>query len=201
MDSHADTAVCGSNFTVLHYTSQECDVTPYNSKDVEKNVPIATCATAWDDSSGTTYIIKVHQALYMGDRGMDHSLLNPNQLRAHGLEVQDNPFDSVQCHIDTGFDNVKIPLFTQGTVIFTDTRSPTEEELNNCQHITITSSKIWDPHNLSFPKHTTVIEDNQFVVKASNTSQRLYSINTMGPRMVSAAKAIENDYSTFPMPA
>ena len=201
MDSHADTAVCGSNFTVLTYTSQECDVTPYNSKDVEKNVPIATCATAWDDSSGTTYIIKVHQALYMGDRGMDHSLLNPNQLRAHGLGVQDNPFDSVQCHIDTGFDNVIIPLFTQGTVIFTDTRSPTEEELSTCQHITITSSKIWDPHNLSFPKHTTVIEDNQFVVKASNTIQRVYSINTMGPRMVSAAKVIGDDYSTFPVPA
>ena len=46
INNHADTAVCGSNFVVLAYTSQECDVTPYNSKDVEKNVPIATCATA-----------------------------------------------------------------------------------------------------------------------------------------------------------
>ena len=60
MDSHTDTEVYGSNFLVLNYTSQEFDVTPYNSKDVEKNVPITTCATAWDDSSGTTYIIKVH---------------------------------------------------------------------------------------------------------------------------------------------
>ena len=46
MDSHADTAVCGSNFVVLDYTSQECDVTPYNAKDVEKNLLIATCSTA-----------------------------------------------------------------------------------------------------------------------------------------------------------
>ena len=87
IDSHADTAVCSSKFVVLVYNSQEYDVAPYNSKDVEKNVPIATCETAWDDSTDTTYIVKTHQALYMGNRGMDHSLLNPNQLRAHGVEV------------------------------------------------------------------------------------------------------------------
>ena len=81
MDSHADTAVCGSNFVVLDYTSQECDVTPYNSKDIERNVPIATCATAWDDSSGVTCISKIHQALYMGDRGLDH-LVRPKYHQA-----------------------------------------------------------------------------------------------------------------------
>ena len=46
MDSHADTAVCGNNFVVLDHTSQKFDVTPYNAKNVEINVPIATCATA-----------------------------------------------------------------------------------------------------------------------------------------------------------
>ena len=86
---------------MLNYTYQECDVTPHNSKDAEKNVPIATCATAWDDSSVTAYLIKIHQALYVGDRGRDHSILNPNQLRAHGVEVQDNSFELVQYHIDT----------------------------------------------------------------------------------------------------
>ena len=60
MDNHADAAACGSNFTKLNYTSQEYGVTPYNSKDVEKNVPIATCATALDNSTGTTCIIKIH---------------------------------------------------------------------------------------------------------------------------------------------
>ena len=129
MDSHADTSLCGGNFVVIDYASQEYDVTPYNSKDVEKDVPIATCAIAWDDSSGVTYIMKIHQANYMGDRGMDHSLINPNQLRAHGVEIQNSLFNPIQCHIDTCFDDVIIPLFTQGTVVFTNTRTPTEEEL------------------------------------------------------------------------
>ena len=57
MDSHADTAVCVSNFVVLDYTSKEFDVTPYNAKDVEKNVTIAICATAWNDSTGETDIL------------------------------------------------------------------------------------------------------------------------------------------------
>ena len=35
----------------------------------------------------------------MGDRRMDHSLPNTNQLRGHGSEVQDNPYDPTQCHI------------------------------------------------------------------------------------------------------
>ena len=190
MDSHADTAVCGSNFVVLDYTSQVCDVTPYNSKDVEADVPIATCATAWDDSSGTTYILKVHQALYMGDRGMDHSLLNPNQLRAHGVEVQDNPFEPVQCHIDTGFDDVKIPMSTKGTVIYVNTRTPTEMELCECPHITLTSSKTWDPHNIKFPRPTTVIDDNQFVVKACKSHYRTCNDDAINTRMVSAAQVI-----------
>ena len=201
MDSHEDTAVCGSNFVVLDYTSQECDVTPYNSKDIEKNVPIATCATAWDDSSGVTYIVKIHQALYMGDRGMDHSLINPNQLRAHGLEVQDNPFNPIQCHIDTGFDGVIIPLFTQGTVVFTNTRTPTEEELQSCPKITITSSKIWDPHNLAFPTPTTIIEDGQLVIKACQSNRNISEVKTRNYRMVSAAKNLKNPHSIFSIPS
>ena len=32
IDDHNNTAVCVSIFVVLHYTSQECDVTQYNSK-------------------------------------------------------------------------------------------------------------------------------------------------------------------------
>ena len=66
MDSHANTVICGSDFVILDYASQEYDVTPYNSKNVEKNVPIATCAIACDDSSGTTYVLRIHQAFLSG---------------------------------------------------------------------------------------------------------------------------------------
>ena len=153
MDSHADTAVCGSNFVVLDYTSQECDVTPYNSKDIEKYVPITTCyAIAWDDYSSVTYIITIQQALYMGYRGIDHSLINPIQLITHGVEIQDDPFSVTQYHIDTGFDSAIIPLFIQGSVVFTNTMTPTEDELQSCPKIAIKSSKLWNPYDMTSPR-------------------------------------------------
>ena len=199
MNSHTDTAVCSSNFVALDYTSKECDVTPYNSNDIERNVSIDTCATACDDSSGVTCITKTHQALYMGNRGLDHSLLHLNQLRAHEVEVQDNPYNPEQCHIDTGFENVIIPLFTQGTVVFANTRSPTEVELQSHHHITLTSSRIWDPHNVTFPIPTTVVEDGQLVVKACHSERHLSVVKSRGPTMISAAYSLLDDHSISSM--
>jgi hypothetical protein len=43
MDSHADTAVLGSNCVILNHTNQECDVSPYtDSYESIKGVPIVT---------------------------------------------------------------------------------------------------------------------------------------------------------------
>ena len=83
IDSYDDTAVYRSNFTVLNYTSQECDVVLFDSKDVKKIMSTSNCEKAWNNSSGTTCMIKINQALCMGDCGMKHSLLNPNKLRNH----------------------------------------------------------------------------------------------------------------------
>ena len=93
LDTHADTCVLGINFIILHYTGRVCDVSPYSSEyESVKNVPIVSGATAWTDrQTGETYILIVHEALWMADR-LSHSLINPNQLRAFGTLVQDNPF-------------------------------------------------------------------------------------------------------------
>ena len=122
-------------------------------------------------------------------------------MRAYGVDVQDNPSEPIQCHIDTGFNDVKIPLSIQGTVIFVNTRTPTEVELCECPHITLTSSKTWDPHNIKFPKPTTVIEDNQFVVKACKSNYSKRNDDIINTKMVSAAKVLGEEHSIFPMPA
>ena len=92
LDSHADTTVAGSNCVILQYTGKECDVSPYRG-DYEsiKGVPIVHAATAWQSPhSGQTYILVFNESLWMGDK-MDHTLINPNQLRHFGTIVQDNP--------------------------------------------------------------------------------------------------------------
>ena len=84
MDSHADTIVCGSNCCIMDFTGKECEVSPYTEAyDTIKGVPIVQAATAYDNTdTGETSILIFNQAIWMGDV-MDHTLVNPNQLRAY----------------------------------------------------------------------------------------------------------------------
>ena len=86
----------------------------------------------------------------MGDQ-LHHTLINPNQLRSYGVDVQDNPFAKEDLTIIT--DDDIIPLDTQGTTIFFDTRSPTEVELQQLPRVVFTSAIDWDPQKVQFPSH------------------------------------------------
>ena len=103
LDSHADTVVLGNNCLVLNYTNRGCDVATYtDTYQAIPNVPIVTGATSYTSpTTGDTLILVFHEALWMGNH-LDHSLINPNQLRQFGITVQDNPFSSTetpaQCH-------------------------------------------------------------------------------------------------------
>ena len=136
-DSNADTCCLGKNFVVLEYTN----VYSFNNKDPPSpNVPIVTGATAWTDPfSEQTYILVLNEALYYGSK-LDHSLIDPNQIRHFGIPLWDNPFDSAH-KISVGPVNENgliIPLTTQGTRIFFDSRSPSPTELATCPHIQLT---------------------------------------------------------------
>ena len=65
--------------------------------------------------------------------------------------MQDNPFAKEDLAIIT--DNYIIPLDTQGTTIFCDTRSPTEVELQQLPRVVLTSAIDWDPQKVQFPSH------------------------------------------------
>jgi hypothetical protein len=85
LDTHTDTIVLGHNCVILLHTGRECDVSPYTETyEAIKDVPIATGATAWTcQHFGDTYILVFHGSLWMGEM-MDHTLINPNQLRCQG---------------------------------------------------------------------------------------------------------------------
>ena len=131
-DSNADTCCLGTNFTILSMTHRTADVYPYDSSySPIENVPIVSGATAFDcPYSNNTYILVFHESLYYGPK-LDHSLINPNQLRAYGLGYWDNPFDTQhQLSIDTPCGLV-IPLQSKGTKIYFKSRVPTRHELEN----------------------------------------------------------------------
>ena len=114
-----------------------------------EGIPIVKGATAYDDPiTGTTYILVFNEALYYGLK-MDHSLINPNQVRSYGIDLWDNPFDQARgLRIDVN-DELTIPMHTVGTKIMFETRSPTDVELRTCHHITMTSPTTWNPERVS----------------------------------------------------
>ena len=153
MDSHADTIVLGSNAIILQYTSRECDVSPYaDSYEPICDVPIVTGATAVTDSTtGETIILVFHEAIWMGDQ-LEHSLIHPNQLRHYGVTVQDNPYASTSLHMASPDDEFIMPMQADGTTIFFDSRTPTNYELDQCPHITLSSRSLWNPREVQFPR-------------------------------------------------
>jgi hypothetical protein len=141
MDTHADTCVFGKNFVVLHYTGRECDVLPYSSSayDAVTGVSTVSGATAWThQNTGETFILVIHEGLWMPD-SVDHSLINPNELRAFGSVIQDNSFDLTGMALKDPEACVSIPMSLSSAVIGFETRTPTQDELDHCQHLVLSS--------------------------------------------------------------
>ena len=151
LDSHADTIVLGSNCVALLHTVQSFEVMPYSDTyDAITDVPVITGATLWTSPhDGDENILIFNEALWMGDT-LQHTLVNPNQLRAYGTTVQDNPFASFPLMFDPPTGPV-IPLTTMGTIIYCNTQAPNDHKLSSLPHIILSSSAKWDPHNVVFP--------------------------------------------------
>ena len=174
MDTHADTTVLGSNCVVLSYTGKECEVSPYSSQyEAVQNVPVVTGATVWPNAvDGTTYLLIFHESLWMGNK-LDHTLVNPNQLRAYGVSVQDNPFDAKPLSITT--DSVSVELYSKGPIICGDSRTSTESELSQLPRLIVTSPHDWDPHNVCFPSSSCQSSDNMSI----ESNHSIFAVDTL----------------------
>ena len=97
LDSHADTCALGCNFVPLYFTGRACDVIPYSAGayEPERDIPIVCGATAFTcQQSGETIILIINEGLSFGDK-LEHSLLNPNQLRFSRVVINNNPLEDL----------------------------------------------------------------------------------------------------------
>ena len=97
LDTHADTICVGKNWRVLDYTGELCSVSPFSTDYAPTpNIPVVRCATTYTcPDSGQALLIIADQVLYFGD-ALDHTLINPNQIRSHGYSLCDDPWDPSQ---------------------------------------------------------------------------------------------------------
>ena len=154
LDTRADTCCADNNCRPIFFTGQQCDVNGFHDGfEAVADVPIATVATLWNEPfTGRGYILVLHETLYFG-KNMDHSLINPNQLRDYGVAVYDNPYDddpqrSMGIEID---EQERIPFQSKGSTIFFTSRYPTDEEMESFPHIVLTSDVPWEPQNVVMP--------------------------------------------------
>ena len=124
MYSHADTIVCVSKCIVMDFTSKKCDAGPYsNTYKTLKSVPIVQVATAYNNpDTGETTIQILDEAIWVGDI-MDHTLVNPNQLCAYRMIVQENRFAEAPIFIATEDHDFILILPSKGTILGVTTRS------------------------------------------------------------------------------
>ena len=191
MNTNADTFCLGNKFTIISYTSRTADVYPYDSSySPIQNVLFFTGATAWSESTGATFILIIHEALYYGMK-LDHSLINPNQICANGIDVHDDPFTTQQIsiHIDEGLNTSAtiIPMSQYGPKIYFNRRTPTEEELNTCYHIELTSSNEWNPDSV-------VLDEIDLVSRTLNIERHIQSHSTLIDPNNPYSHAIESKY-------
>jgi hypothetical protein len=176
IDNHADTHCFGSNFTPIYFTQKVCDVNGFSdSFKTIPNVPICTACTAYDDpETGDVIILEFPQGLWFGEK-MDHSLINPNQCRAFGISLCDDPYDKHRpLEIHDPYTNIRVPLTFSHSIVSVLTRAPTENEIINCtRKISMCSDEEWDPSAPSpGDSSTNDTEHDRFIMTLNRLNDR-----------------------------
>jgi hypothetical protein len=205
LGSHADTCVAGANCTILEETDQLVDVSAFSeSLETMKNAPIVTAATAFDDPrTGTTYILILGQAIYMGEQ-MQNTLICPNQLRANGIIVDEcpkhlSPPDNPSSHsMYSNEHDFKIPLSLKGVTSCFQTRTPTNFEVETCKWIVLSDENQWDPHSDAFQENE---ENFSALQETAMPNRAIFSIKTsnnfklnLDTDMAEISKALDDKY-------
>jgi hypothetical protein len=126
---------------------------------------VSSIAIAYDDPTTlSTFVLIFHESLQVP--GMAHHMLCPNQLRDNGIVVNDIPLmftpeneRSTNTHAIVTTQLV-IPLDMDGVHSSFTCRPPTDYELANPSlftHITMTSDRLWEPHDISFSNYESSI--------------------------------------------
>jgi len=130
-----------------------------------KNVHIVCVSVAYDCvSTMSTYILVFDQCLYIPS--LDVNLLCVDQMRDHGLKVNDVPLIRLSADERTNKSHsimwndtkLHIPLCFDKPISYFKCRVPTPDEIENDQNCTVhmTSSVKWKPYD----ENTNQIEEN-----------------------------------------
>jgi hypothetical protein len=71
-----------------------------------------------------------------------------------GMPIHLAPINQPSTHsINSPEEDIRIPLQLQGIISLIETRTQTEEELNTCERMTLTSDATWEQYSNTFKEH------------------------------------------------
>jgi hypothetical protein len=164
LDTHADNPCIGVNCVILEQTSDTVEVSPFNpAYKAINHVPIVKAATAYvSPTTGETVILILNQALAVPNQQV--TLINPNQMRANGILVDDVPkflqLNSTHSIYDPEAD-FRIPLILRGIHSGFTSHTPSRQELEECRWIELTNEARWDPHSDAYARNEAIIDDRE----------------------------------------
>jgi hypothetical protein len=128
----------------MELTGKKCDVTPFLATyQPVQEILVTRCCIVWTDQHySKEYLLIGDQMLWFGT-SLPNSLINPNQIRAYGISVNDYPFETSWVFLMDSED-VVIPFDITGTVVHFESRVPTEWEKTHLPIIILTGED-WNP--------------------------------------------------------
>ena len=95
----------------------------------------------------------MNETLWMRD-SIDYTLVNPNQLRHHGVNVQDDPISERPLSIITSDAEFAMGLNRKGTIVYFNSQTPTQKKIYSFSPIIISAKLPLDPEQVNVPNRT-----------------------------------------------
>ena len=80
-------------------------------------------------------------------------LINPNQLRHYGINFQGDTTSNLPLSVISENGDFTMPLHRRGKIVYFDTHTPNQKELDACPHINLSSQHPWNPSKVDFVKN------------------------------------------------
>ena len=103
-------------------------------------------------------------------------------MRSNGIAVDDDPKHlSVNCasthSIYIPSMDLRIPLELDGVISFINIWYPNESEVENCTHISLTSSSVWELHSETFVEQEAIITNSSGVIHPGKSNRTIFALN------------------------
>ena len=93
--------------------------------------------------------------------------------------------------------DLRIPVELDGVLSYINTQYHSESEVENCTHISLTSSSVWEPHSEMFAEQEAIIANSSGVIHPGKSNWTIFALNQSSEVMTTLSRIspalVDND--------